>query len=169
MSSMHIRPETPADVADITALIDTAFSGVPYAEGDEAELVVKLRQLGDLAVSLVAEVDSRLVGHVAFSPARSTDGSEGWFALGPIAVAPQRQGEGIGTALVMAGLEAISALGARGCILVGHPGLYRRCGFSNAPDNAPPDQSAEYFMCKVLSGELARGPIYFHDVFSSVA
>jgi putative acetyltransferase len=169
MCTVRIRPETPADIAAITVLIDAAFIGMPYAEGDEAELVVKLRRLGDLPVSLVAEEHGRIVGHVAFSPAQSADHQPGWFALGPIAVLPERQGNGIGLALVTAGLEAISALGARGCILIGHPGLYRRAGFIHAPENAPPDQPAEFFMCKLLSGVAPSEPIYFHEAFTSAA
>jgi len=86
MPAVQIRFETPGDATSISALIDCAFAGVPYAEGDEADLVAKLRSLGDLSVSLVAEEQGRVVGHIAFSPARPVGGTLGWFALGPIAV-----------------------------------------------------------------------------------
>ena len=169
MPTFHVRPETPGDATSIAALIDSAFAGVPYADGDEADLVAKLRSLGDLSVSLVAEEQGRVVGHIAFSPARPADGTPGWFSLGPIAVVPERRGAGIGSALVTAGIEAIAKMGARGCILVGYPGLYARCGFVPAPNNAPSDQPAEFFMYRLLSGDVPAGPIHFHEAFTSAA
>lgn len=162
---VEIRRERPDDVDAIGALITSAFLGMPYADGDEAEVVVALRAQGALTVSLVAERQGTLVGHIAFSPARAADGAPGWYALGPLAVAPADQRGGIGSALVHAGLEAISELGAAGCILTGDPAYYSRFGFRLAPANVPPGQPAEYFMVKRLRGELPAGPIAFHEAF----
>ena len=95
---------------------EVPFAGKPYAAGDEAELVEKLRFQNVLSVSLVAETEGAVVGQTAFSPAQASDGTAKWYALGPVSVLPARQGKGIGSRLVRAGLQAISELGADGCI-----------------------------------------------------
>lgn len=136
-SEVAIRRERSGDVDAIGELIRSAFLGKPYAEGDEAELVEALRAQDALSVSLVAERDGTIVGQVAFSPARASDGTPGWYALGPLAVLPAHQRAGIGSTLVHEGLEAISELGARGCILTGDPSYYSRFGFKVSPENAP--------------------------------
>lgn len=160
-----LRPERPEDHAALAALVTAAFDGKPYADGDEAELLGALRVAGALTLSFVAEESGVLVGQAAFSPARAADGTPGWYALGPVAVAPARQGVGIGTKLVLAGLTWLAHRGAAGCILVGDPGYYERFGFVRAPENAPAGMPAEYFMVKVLGGPRPAGPIAFHEAF----
>lgn len=164
-SAVTIRAERPGDVGAIGGIIGSAFSGMPYADGDEADLVEVLRARDALSVSLVAEREGTIVGYVAISPARTPDGALGWYALGPLAVLPSHQRCGIGSALVHAGLEAISELGASGCILTGDPAYYPRFGFKLSPQNAPPGESAEFFMVKLLRGQLPVGPIRFHEAF----
>jgi len=100
-----IRPERDEDHVAIADVITAAFAGKPYADGDEAEVVERLRRAGALAVSLVAELDGALVGQVAFSPAQESSGAQGWYGLGPVAVSPEHQGAGIGSKLIRAGLE----------------------------------------------------------------
>jgi putative acetyltransferase len=168
-SETNIRSERSSDVDAIGELIRSAFLGMPYADGDEAELVEVLRAQDALSVSLVAEREGTLVGHVAISPARAPDGALGWYALGPLAVLPAHQRGGIGSTLVHAGMEAISELGARGCILTGDPSYYPRFGFKLSPENAPPGEPAEFFMVKVLRGRLPVGPIRFHEAFGGAA
>lgn len=164
-SEPTIRPERPSDHVAIGELITAAFAGKPYAEGDEADLVVALRREHALTLSLVAELRGRVIGQIAFSPARSADAAKSWYALGPVAVLPAHQGIGIGSRLVRTGLESISGLGADGCILVGDPAYYTRFGFRVCPENAPPGQPAEYFMVKVLKGPHPVGAIRFHEAF----
>ena len=164
-SEVEIRPERPDDIDAIGELIDSAFFGMPYADGDEADLVKELRAQDALSVSLVAELEGTIVGQVAFSPARAPGGMAGWYALGPVAVVPARQRSGIGSTLVRAGIEAISELGALGCILTGDPAYYSRFGFEPAPQNAPPGEPAEFFMVKLLAGRLPADPIRFHEAF----
>ena len=72
-------------------------------------------------MSLVAEVDGRVVGHIAFSPVAMSDGTNHWYGLGPVSVLPQCQRRGIGKALIQEGLARLKELGAKGCCLVGHP------------------------------------------------
>ncbi len=140
-----------------------------FAAGDEAELVTTLRTEGALKVSLVAELNGTVIGQIAFSPARPADGSKAWYALGPVAVLPVHQGQGIGSRLVREGLRTISALGAMGCILTGNPAYYTRFGFSLSPGNTPPSEPPEYLMFKVLGTQVPKGPIYFHEAFKSAA
>jgi putative acetyltransferase len=142
---------------------------MPYADGDEAELVEVLRFRNALSVSLVAELEGAIVGQIAFSPAHASGGSAGWYALGPVAVLPAHQGGGIGSALIRTGLQAIIELGASGCILTGAPAFYSRFGFTLSRENAPPGESAEYFMVKLLRGDLPIGPIRFHEAFGGAA
>jgi putative acetyltransferase len=163
--TVTIRPEVKTDRALIGDVITRAFRGKPYADGDEAELVDALREQGALAVSLVAEVDGVVVGQVAFSPAISRDGLHQWFALGPLAVLPAHQRQGIGHSLVAAGLHELKRLGAEGCILVGNPAYYARVGFNVSPSNAPDGQPREYFMVLSFGRQAPEGPIDFHPAF----
>lgn len=111
ISGVEVRPERISDVESIGQVVESAFSGIPYADGDEAELVEGLRSQNALSVSLVAEHEGAIVGQVAFSPARTSGAAPGWYGLGPVAVLPSHQGDGIGSALVRTGLEAIFQLG----------------------------------------------------------
>ena len=164
-SEIEIRPESERDAEAIGQLIQLAFTGMPYADGNEAELVVALRAQDALSVSLVADREGAVVGQVVFSPARASDGGEGWFALGPVAVLPEFQGRGIGSALIRAGLRDITEMGASGCILTGNPAYYSRFGFELSPESAPPGEPAEFFMVKLLRGDVPVGSIYFHEAF----
>jgi putative acetyltransferase len=162
-----IRPECEHDRSEIHEVVRSAFEGMSYAAGDEAELVDVLREAGALAVSLVAELDGKVVGYIAFSPAQSTDGTRGWYALGPVAVLPACQGLGIGSKLVRTGLQEVLDLGATGCILTGSPTYYARFGFSVEPSNAPSSEPPEFFMVKLFSDVRPHGPILFHPAFHS--
>ncbi len=164
-SKAVIRPERSGDFEAITELITSAFSGMPYADGDEGELVEALRAQNALSVSLVAELEGAIAGQIVFSPARASGGAPGWYALGPVAVLPAHQGAGLGSILVRAGLEAVSELGAMGCILTGNPAFYSRFGFEPAPESAPSGEPAEFFMVKLLGGQLPLGAIHFHEAF----
>ncbi len=164
-SEVEIRPERSDDTDAIGELVTSAFFGMPYADGDEAGLLEALRAQNALSVSLVAELEGTIVGQVAFSPARTSGGMSGWYALGPVAVLPGRQGVGIGSMLVRTGLEAVSELGAVGCILTGDPAYYSRFGFEPAPQSAPPGEPSEFFMVKLLRGQLPAGSIHFHEAF----
>ena len=160
-----IRPECSSDIETIGEVIRLAFLGMPFADGDEPELVDALRAQKALSVSLVADLEGTIVGQVAFSPARASGGTASWYALGPVAVHPPYQRRGIGTKLVRAGLEAVSDLGASGCILTGDPAYYSRFGFKLSPENAPPGEPSMHFMVKLLRGQLPVGSIHFHEAF----
>ena len=142
---------------------------MPYAGGDEQDIIDRLRSAGALTVSLVATRDSEVIGHVAFSPARASDKSQLWFTLGPVSVLPAHQDQGIGSALIRAGLKRINELGALGCILVGNPEYYRRFGFELAPENAPQEDYKNFFMIKRFSSLQPSDAIYFHEAFFETA
>ncbi len=106
---------------------------MPYADGDEGYAIGRMREAGDLTLSMVAEEAGTVVGHVAFSPIAIAGLNDGWFALGPIAVDPAHQGKGIGRALIEGGLAALKAREpkAKGVVLTGDPALYTRFGFTS--------------------------------------
>ncbi len=130
--------------------------GRPASDGGaEATLVDELRGDGDLVpeLTLVAERDGLVVGHVAVSRA-TLDGRTGEVVgLGPIGVLPDQQGRGVGSALMHGALAAADALGLRGVVLLGHPTYYPRFGFEAAVDHGvrpPQDWGREYFMLRRL-------------------
>lgn len=126
---IHILTEVPGDAAAIDAIHRAAFA--PSAV--ETGIVQALRADAALTVSLVADEDTHLVGHVAASPVTLEVGEEGWYGIGPIGVLPEFQGRGIGEQLMRAALEALKNLhGARGAVLLGDPGYYARFGFTES-------------------------------------
>ncbi len=166
MTSVTIRTETPEDYLQITDVIDQAFKGKPYAGGDESEYVLRLRALGALVLGLVAERNGEFAGHIAFSPVTAEDGSANWFALGPVAVYPRFQSEGIGGQLIEAGLGKMKANGAAGCMLTGNPDYYQRFGFEFSEQHCPLNETPAYFMIKRLSDAPPPiGRLNFHAAF----
>jgi len=127
----HIRHEQPADAKAIFAVHQAAF-----ATDDEARLVDALRAAGHATISLVAELDGQVVGHVLFSPvsvAGAVEMTKG-VGLAPVAVLPSHQRRGIGSALIRAGLAACREEGFGYVVLLGHPEYYPRFGFRRASD-----------------------------------
>jgi putative acetyltransferase len=123
--SFEIRPERPEDAAGIDALLRAAFP-----EAVEADLVRRLRADGDLALSLVAEQNGAIIGQVAFVPiALDPDPGYRIWGLAPISVLPQRQGQGIGSALTNAGLDHATAAGIGMILVLGDQNYYGRFGF----------------------------------------
>lgn len=94
------RPEGAEAIGVIYALTRRAFARMPCAAGDEKDLIDALRLADALSLSLVAECGGELAGHIALSPMTP----EGWFALGPVSAEPALQRQGIGSALIRAGL-----------------------------------------------------------------
>lgn len=121
-----IRPELPADIPAIHTVLTTAF---PTQE--EAELVKTLRHNGKLNISLVAEEDGIVVGHIAFSPV-TVNGQPGGLGLAPVAVVPEFQSLGIGSQLVRDGLAAAKDQSADYAVVLGHSHYYPQFGFKVA-------------------------------------
>lgn len=122
----RLRTEAEGDRAAIHALQVSAFG-----RKDEADLVNRLRAEGAVRVSVVAEADGEIVGHVLFSRLEADPPGEA-LALAPLAVLPEQQKMGIGGALVHEGLARCRAAGAGFVVVLGDPAFYRRFGFSSA-------------------------------------
>ena len=162
---MIIRPETSRDFDGIRELNIVAFRGHPYSHQTEHLIVEALREARALELSLVAESDGEVVGHIAFSAAEVGNSSKGWFLLGPVAVQPAHQGEGIGRALIETGLDALRSRGARGCVLVGDPAFYGRFGFGRCRGVTWSGVPEENVLCLSMSGEPPTGEVAFHPAF----
>ena len=160
-----IRKETDADVRAITEVTEAAFQTMEISDHTEQFIVTALRKAGALTVSLVAELDGRVVGHIAFSPITMSDGTADWYGMGPVSVLPQVQRKGIGKALVQEGLSQLKGLKARGCCLVGHPEYYRKFGFQNTPELGLEGVPPEVFFALSFDGHVPRGTVSFHDAF----
>lgn len=164
--NIKIRKEVACDVTDIKALTTAAFLNAPHTSHTEQFIVDALRNSGNLTVSLVAEVNGQIVGHVAVSPVSISDGSQGWYGLGPISVAPEHQGLGIGSQLMKQTLATLRELGASGCVLVGEPKYYNRFGFKVEPSLILPDVPPEYFLAISFGAQIPSGIVSFHESFS---
>jgi len=162
-----IRNETPGDVGAITEVTVAAFKNLAISRHTEQFVVEALRAADALTISLVAEMDGRVAGHIAFSPATLSDGTPDWYGLGPVSVLPEHQRKGIGKALVEEGLSRLRNLNARGCCLVGHPEYYRKFGFKNIPGLAYEGVPPEVFFALSFDGSVPQGTVSFHDAFQA--
>lgn len=162
-----IRSEADADSAEIAEVTAAAFETLEISNHTEQHVIDALRAAGALTLSLVAELDGRVIGHVAFSPVSISDGTPGWYGLGPVSVLPSHQRQGIGAALIREGLARLAKLGARGCCLVGHPGYYTRFGFEHVPGLAVEGVPPEVFFALSFDGRRPQGSVVFHEAFEA--
>jgi len=167
--TIEIRNELATDVDAINAVTIAAFTDAPHTGHTEQFIVKALRSTGKLSISLVAERDGEVVGHVAVSPVSISDGSTGWYGLGPISVMPACQGQGIGSRLMQAALQALRASGAAGCVVLGEPGYYGRFGFRAEPGLVLPDVPPAYFQVQAFSGSVPRGTVTYDAAFNARA
>jgi putative acetyltransferase len=146
---MNMRPELAADHEAIQQVNRVAFG-----QDAEAGLVDALRDAGYLRVSLVAEQGGKVIGHILFSdlPIITENGPINALALATMAVLPEYQNQGIGSALVRRGLELCREQGHRIVVVLGHPHFYPRFGFSSkmAVHLASPFSGRESFMAVEL-------------------
>jgi putative acetyltransferase len=166
-SNVIIRSEIDSDIQAIAEVTKTAFATLAISQHTEQFIINALRAAGALTVSLVAEIDGDVVGHVAFSPVTISDGNPHWYGLGPVSVLPQHQRQGIGTALIREGLSLLRARGAQGCVLVGPPAYYQRFGFRNLPVLTLEGVPQQYFLALPFEKETPRGVVVFHSAFSA--
>ena len=162
-----IRSETEADIEAISQVTRAAFENHPYSNQTEVFIVHALRRANALTISLVAEVGNQVVGHIAFSPVTISDGSPGWYGVGPVSVLPELQRQGIGKALIHKGLSILKASGAKGCLLVGDPGYYQRFGFKSIPDLVIDDVPQENVLTLPFEESKASGRVIFHEGFAA--
>lgn len=162
-----IRSETDADVGTISDVTVAAFKTLAISNHTEHYIIAALRAAGALTLSLVAEVEGRVVGHIAFSPVTISDGTRNWYGLGPLSVLPAYQRQGVGKALIREGLARLKAMNAQGCCLVGHPDYYRKFGFINMPGLVLGGVPQEVFFALSFDGQAPQGTVAFHQAFKA--
>jgi putative acetyltransferase len=173
VSGVVIRPEETRHERAIFEIHARAFP----SDG-EARLVDALRAAGAATISLVAECDERVVGHILFSPVR-VDGAGGSFAalgLAPVAVVPERQRDGIGSALVRAGLAVCRSAGHSIVFVLGHASYYPRFGFEPAAprglfySDRTRDYAPVFFVAELEPGALAgrTGIVHYRPEFAGL-
>ena len=162
---MIIRKETAVDIEAITEVTIAAFKTLPISNHTEQFIIKALRSADALTISLVAEIDERVVGHIAFSPVSFSDGTKDWYGLGPISVLPEYQKQGIGKSLINEGLSSLKELGGQGCALVGDPNYYKQFGFKNYPDLVHDGIPQEVFLALPFNKKVPQGTIEFHESF----
>lgn len=159
-----VRNERPGDVAAIAATVSAAFAAAAHADGNEAEIVDRLRAAGALRLSLVAEENGDVVGHLGASPA-AVGAASGWMAIAPVSVRPALQRRGIGTLLMRAALGRLRAAGVPGAVLVGDAGYYGRFGFAARAGLGAAGIPAEHVLALAFGSEAPRGEVVFHPAF----
>lgn len=165
-----IRNETPTDYEAVSVVNERAF-GQP----NEARLVETLRTSGPV-ISLVAEVDGQVVGHILFSPivVETAAGPAPALSLAPMAVLPEFQNRGIGSALARQGIEACRRQGHAAVIVLGHPDFYPRFGFVPArplgiePPFAAPDEAWMVLALRPGALENLSGAVRYPPAFDEV-
>ena len=164
---IDIRDEQPDDLAAIREVNRRAFN-----QEQEGRIVDALREHGGSLLSMVAVADALVVGHIMFSPL--TVGPVAGAALGPMAVLPDYQRQGIGSQLVERGLERLRDQGCPFVVVIGHPEFYPRFGFQRAADHGLTcawDVPPEAFMVAVLTPEIVgslAGLAEYRSEFSTV-
>ena len=162
-----IRRETDSDVSAITGVTAAAFKTLEISNHTEQFIIAALRAAKALTLSLVAEADGRVIGHIAFSPVTISDGTRNWYGLGPVSVLPEYQRQGIGKALIQEGLSRLKDMNAQGCCLVGHPDYYRKFGFSNMSGLVHEGVPQEVFFALSFDGHTPQGTVAFHEGFKA--
>ena len=163
--NIDIRSETAADIPAIEAVTTAAFLNAPHTSHTEQFIVNALRRAGRLTISLVADAERIVVGHIAISPVSISDSASGWFGLGPVSVTPEHQGRGIGSRLIHEALCTLRERGASGCVVLGEPAYYSRFGFQPEPNLVLPNVPPEYFQAISFDSSCPRGTVEYHEAF----
>jgi putative acetyltransferase len=165
---MNIRFEQPGDIEKIRQLNLQAFE-----TETEANLVEALRDAGVELISLVAEENGEVVGHILFSPVTLSEDLR-VTGLAPMSVLPNWQGRGVGSKLVVAGLQACKKAGYEAVVVLGHAEYYPRFGFTPAVNfgiKSEYDVPPEVFMLKELRKDALKGVtgiVKYHQAFNEI-
>ncbi|WP_425918475.1 GNAT family N-acetyltransferase [Acinetobacter sp. TSRC1-2] len=168
MHNLLIRSENPADHAVISQVIEQAFQKQPYSSHNEQFMVTALRKANALTISLVAVLNQHIVGHIAISPVQISSGVQGWYGLGPVAVLPEWQLQGIGSALIQSALVELRTHAAKGCVVLGDPDFYAQFGFKAVPELILEHVPAQYFQALSFDGDMPQGQVSYHAAFSAL-
>ena len=153
---VEVRESAPDDIAAIEALYPQAFP-----DEDLLPLVTRLLEIGPEVHSLVATEGASVIGHVIFTICGVAGHPEQTALLAPLGVAPARQGRGVGSALVRAGVTRMEAAGISCVYVLGDPNYYSRFGFEQESDVAPPYALPEEWRSawQSLSVDLPKRPL----------
>lgn len=162
-----IRKEKKSDIDAITEVTIAAFKDMPVSNQTEHFIIKSLRDAGELSISLVAEMDGKIVGHIAFSRVKISDGTADWYGLGPVSVRLDFQKQGIGKALIKKGLALLQERDAKGCALVGDPNYYKKFGFKNHPAIIHEGVPQEVFLILPFTQKIPAGKVVFHKSFKA--
>ncbi|MEG0052768.1 MAG: N-acetyltransferase [Comamonas sp.] len=173
---MLIRTETAQDIEAIEQLILAAFDNHPHhAPGQgttEHHIVNRLRSEQALALSLVAEEDGQIIGHVAFSPVQINGQDSSWLCMAPVSVAPERQSQGIGSQLIRQALQTLQQRDSNhpnrvsGVVVLGEPAYYTRFGFHVKHGFTVPGVPPAYFQALAFVADAPmQGEVGFHPAF----
>lgn len=165
--NIKIRSEKLSDAEPIESVTIEAFLNAPHTDHTEQFIVRALRKANALTISLVAEDQGKVIGHVAISPVTISDGSKGWFGLGPISVSPKHQNSGIGSMLMRQALEDLKIMKVSGCVLLGEPAYYSRFGFKPEANLVLPGVPAEYFQALSFASSIPEGQVAYHEAFNA--
>ena len=163
--AIEIRNETAADIQAIEAVTTAAFRHAPHTSHTEQLIVSALRRAGQLTISLVADTEGAVIGHVTVSQVSISDGSSGWFGLGPISVMPRHQRRGVGSHLMREALRILRERGAAGCTVLGDPQFYSRFGFQVDPNLILPGAPPPYFQSIRFDSPQPHGTVAYHAAF----
>ena len=170
---IQLRHESPEDVATIEAVTIAAFARAPHTSHTEHLILRALRAANELELSILAEDEFEVLGHVAVSPVTITSEAgltvDGWYGLGPISVLPQRQRKGVGSRLMERALSELRGMQAAGCVLLGDPAYYSRFGFQTHAGLQLPGVPPEYFMALPLNRAVPQGIVRYSDAFNVAA
>lgn len=164
--TIHAHPETPADIPHITAITEAAFLNEEHSSHTEQFIINALRKAGALSLSLVAEQQGEVVGHIAASPVQIAGSTGNWYGLAPLSIRPDKQQQCIGSMLVRELLLQLKALGAAGCVVLGDPNYYSRFGFKAQDGLYYPGVPAEYMQILAFDRQVVAGEVQYHPAFN---
>lgn len=167
MLNLILRNEQDQDVDAIFKLTESAFKNAEHTDHTEQFIVNALRKMQQLTLSMVAEHDQQIIGHVAISPVEISSGASDWYGLGPISVAPEYQQQGVGSALMRTVLEQLKQLGAAGCVVLGDPIYYSKFGFNVIPNLTLANVPTEYFQALSFDQTFPQGEVKYSTAFTA--
>lgn len=164
----RVREADHGDEAFIEVVVERAFAKEALASGREAEIVRELRAKRRVRMIMVAEDGpGQLVGVLVLSPVRMENQATGWFGLGPVAVVPEWQRRGVGSAMIGATMATLHMEHANGCVVLGEPKFYERFGFRRLPNLTLPGTPEGYFLALPFDGTTPEGRVRYHAAFGA--